>query len=282
MFGLQVYCSWHPDAPRDSLLQVMEETGVDVTAGVREENSFEVHVKQQRQKLYVVTEVRSPDTVLGSTGPALSQVRSASLLTNYVVQIAEDIALAPSMKGEIGAYGWFPIDQLPDSHDANQQGYRSADGTRHSFHNVWQFIGRLKRWIRRSQGRQPMRSTGRKNGNGKQKSGKTTAKICETVLHAGASTNGTHSTNTTAAAQSIAQAYSGLGNGNDHVGNGHAKLLLSAANNPGAAHDQAGCSLTSSSSSGSQESSQSRALSAPEHAWLGFRLNATSILDQLK
>ena len=81
-------------------------------------------------------------------------------------QVPEDSPLAPLMKGEIGAYGWFPIDQLPDSYDANQQGYWSADGIRHHFHNVWQFIGRLKRWIRRAQAKSNAKSAARKNGKG--------------------------------------------------------------------------------------------------------------------
>ena len=38
-------------------MQVLEETSVDIAGKVKEENSFEVHVKQQRQKLYIVPEV---------------------------------------------------------------------------------------------------------------------------------------------------------------------------------------------------------------------------------
>lgn len=43
-------------------MQVLEETSVDIAAKVREENSFEVHVKQQRQKLYIVPEVSPQET----------------------------------------------------------------------------------------------------------------------------------------------------------------------------------------------------------------------------
>ena len=38
-------------------MQVLEETSVDIAGKVNEEDSFEVHVKQQRQKLYIVPEV---------------------------------------------------------------------------------------------------------------------------------------------------------------------------------------------------------------------------------
>lgn len=41
----------------DVPMQVLEETSIDIAGKAREENSFEVHVKQQRQKLYIVPEV---------------------------------------------------------------------------------------------------------------------------------------------------------------------------------------------------------------------------------
>ena len=40
--------------------QVREETGLDITGMVVEEDCIERHIKQQRSKLYIVTGVRGP------------------------------------------------------------------------------------------------------------------------------------------------------------------------------------------------------------------------------
>lgn len=175
------------------------------------------------------------------------------------------------MKGEIGAYGWFPIDQLPDSFEANQQGYRSADGTRHSFHNVWQFVGRLKRWIRRTQGKQAARVSGRKSNHGKQKGAKSVTSSSSLPLQ-----NGTHAMNERSGAS-----HAGHPAQRTTLVNG-AAATPAAAEKPQIPNGTAHPMSASSSSSGSQESTQSHALAAHHHAWLGFKLNAAPILDQLK
>ena len=56
----------------------------------------------------------------------------------------------------------------------------------------------------------------------------------------------------------------------------------SKAEKPQVANGKATPMSTSSSSLGSQESDQSHTPSAHQHAWLGFKLNAAPILDQLK
>lgn len=175
------------------------------------------------------------------------------------------------MKGEIGAYGWFPIDQLPDSFEANQQGYRSADGTRHSFHNVWQFVGRLKRWIRRTQSRQAAKGSGRKSNHGKQKGAKSVTSSSSLSLQ-----NGNVTPNERSGALVSAQPAQ-----HTMLSNGHA-VTPAAADKPKISNGTANPMSASSSSSGSQESTHSHAHSARQHAWLGFKLNAAPILDQLK
>ena len=172
------------------------------------------------------------------------------------------------MEGEIGAYGWFPIDQLPDTFEANQQGYRSAAGTRHSFHNVWQFVSRLKRWIRRSQG---SKRAARKNNNGKQKGAKGVTSSGSLLLQ-----NSSLPTNEQSGALHTAQSARSI------VSTNREAAHISKTEKPQVANGKATPMSTSSSSLGSQESTQSHIPSAHQHAWLGFKLNAAPILDQLK
>ena len=48
--------------------QVREETGLDITGMLVEEDCIERHIKQQRSKLYIVTGVRGP-CLSSCTGP---------------------------------------------------------------------------------------------------------------------------------------------------------------------------------------------------------------------
>ena len=205
-------------------------------------------------------------------------------------QVPEHTPLAPSMKGEIGAYGWFPIDQLPDSYDANQQGYRSAEGTRHHFHNVWQFIGRLKRWIRRAQGKPSAKNAGRKNGKGKPT--KTNGQATEPSMHStsklvrSSSNHGSHANGSSRHVHPSSQA-----NGSTaqiHLVHPTTSTAASQVQNPSAGQllrmNGSSSDLPSSSSSDSQASVLSHAQLPPQlpHPWLSFKLNASQILDQLK
>ncbi len=194
-------------------------------------------------------------------------------------QVPEASPLAPSMKGEIGAYGWFPIDQLPDSYDANQQGFRSADGTRHHFHNVWQFIGRLKRWIRRSQGKAAAKGACRKQG--KAKSAKNNGQATDLVVHTAPKIdkclpqNGSYASGTAESSAPVHKFHFDptLAGSEGQSPPGSQPLKMN-----GTAHHH----LPSSSSSDSQASSLFQAQLPTQHPWLGFKLNVAQILDQLK
>ena len=47
------------------MLQVREETGLDIGGMLVEDDCIERHIKQQRSKLYIVTGVRQPLPLLG-------------------------------------------------------------------------------------------------------------------------------------------------------------------------------------------------------------------------
>lgn len=62
--------------------------------------------------------------------------------------IDESTAFAPKCRGEIGAYAWHLIDELPRTHGEATNVYLDSEGKRHRFYMVWQFIGDLVKWLR--------------------------------------------------------------------------------------------------------------------------------------
>lgn len=68
----------------------------------------------------------------------------------YVIQgVDEGTAFVPECRGEIGAYMWFFLDELPSTHSQNQVGFYDITLQRRlKFYGVWEFIKPLKRWIK--------------------------------------------------------------------------------------------------------------------------------------
>ncbi|KXZ54649.1 hypothetical protein GPECTOR_4g715 [Gonium pectorale] len=98
--------------------EVLEETGYDIKASLRESDYLEVTADGKRHKLYIVT----------GLDPTTQEFE-------------------PHSKWEIGAYAWHRVDALPASADEASQVYLSADGVRHRFFMIHPFVARLRKWI---------------------------------------------------------------------------------------------------------------------------------------
>ena len=48
----------------------------------------------------------------------------------------QDTCFHPTVKGEIGAFAWHLVDELPATSEAAKQIFLNADGGRHRFHMV--------------------------------------------------------------------------------------------------------------------------------------------------
>lgn len=59
------------------------------------------------------------------------------------MQIDETTCFLPTVKGEIGAFGWHIIEDLPATNEATRQVYLNAQGSRHRFHLVSCWCPRL-------------------------------------------------------------------------------------------------------------------------------------------
>jgi 8-oxo-dGTP pyrophosphatase MutT (NUDIX family) len=103
--------------------EVAEETGIDIEGRVVEEDHVEMTVDGKRHKLFIV--------------PGLDPAAAA---------------FAPKCKGEIGAYAWHRLADLPASKEEASQTYVSPDGARHKFFMVWPFVRQLRRWVRKHGG----------------------------------------------------------------------------------------------------------------------------------
>jgi mRNA-decapping enzyme subunit 2 len=99
--------------------EVLEETGLDIEGRIVEEDHIEMTVAGKRHKLFIV--------------PGLDPAAAH---------------FAPKCKGEIGAYAWHRLADLPASKEEAAQAYVSPDGVRHKFFMVWPFIEPLRRWVR--------------------------------------------------------------------------------------------------------------------------------------
>lgn len=120
-----------------------EETGLDITGMLVEEDCIERHIKQQRSKLYIITGVcygpsvslRSAQELAEVTGEELSSVRRSLVLILTATQVEETTEFEPQVRGEIGAFGWHFVTSLPASEEAAMQ-YNTAEGARHNFYQV--------------------------------------------------------------------------------------------------------------------------------------------------
>lgn len=63
--------------------------------------------------------------------------------------VGTDTAFAPTVKYEIGAYGWHAVRDLPASLEEDRQAFQSEQGKRHRFFCVWPFVRPLHSWIAR-------------------------------------------------------------------------------------------------------------------------------------
>ncbi|KAG1659645.1 hypothetical protein FOA52_010228 [Chlamydomonas sp. UWO 241] len=107
--------------------EVLEETGVDVEDMIDRNSKILVTSEGKPHTLFIVTGLDPGTTVC-----------------------------APKCKGEIGAYGWHYVKDLPATIDEANQVYLSSSGVKHRFFMVQPFVRPLHEWIRR-----------RKSGKGK-------------------------------------------------------------------------------------------------------------------
>jgi hypothetical protein len=61
--------------------------------------------------------------------------------------IDESTLFAPHVRGEIGAFGWHAVEQLPATWEESKQLFVNEHGGRHKFFNVWPYIRPLRAWI---------------------------------------------------------------------------------------------------------------------------------------
>mmetsp|Transcript_17048 Transcript_17048/g.47997 ORF Transcript_17048/g.47997 Transcript_17048/m.47997 type:complete len:310 (-) Transcript_17048:147-1076(-) len=97
--------------------EVLEETSLDVSSLLAEENSIEVHMAGQRSRLFIVP------------------------------GIDKQTPFAPMTRGEISEYAWFPVRDLPVGRDATNV-LVEQDGSRHKFYKIVPFVPKLKAWIK--------------------------------------------------------------------------------------------------------------------------------------
>ncbi|GAX81225.1 hypothetical protein CEUSTIGMA_g8657.t1 [Chlamydomonas eustigma] len=105
--------------------EVEEETGMNIEELINPQHVIQVTIDGKLNTLYIVTDI-DPQTT----------------------------AFAPQTKGEIGAYGWHYIEDLPASIEEANKAYLSSTGAKHRFFGVQPFIQPLRRWIRFHQERQ--------------------------------------------------------------------------------------------------------------------------------
>lgn len=97
--------------------EVMEETGLDIKSLVKVQDAVRVRVGAQDICMFIV--------------PGIST----------------DTTFAPTVKYEIGAYGWHALRDLPASFEEDRQAFMSEGGQRHRFFCVWPFVRPLQAWI---------------------------------------------------------------------------------------------------------------------------------------
>lgn len=102
--------------------EVHEETGIDIESMLSPEDFIQVTADGKPHTLFIVAGI-DPDTTV----------------------------CAPKTKGEIGAYGWHYVKDLPATLDEANQVYMSSSGVKHRFFMVQPFVRPLREWIRNRQ-----------------------------------------------------------------------------------------------------------------------------------
>lgn len=113
-----------------AIREVMEETGFDIEPYLREEDCISKEIMNKRIKLYIIPGVDHTST-----------------------------EFHPKCKGEIGAYAWHLVSDLPLTYEEDKQTFVSMDGNRHKFFMVWPFVKPLREWIAKHNSRQPRTSS---------------------------------------------------------------------------------------------------------------------------
>ncbi|KAK9842264.1 hypothetical protein WJX81_003533 [Elliptochloris bilobata] len=98
--------------------EVREETGFDIRPLLVEGDCIEMHIGQQRSKLFIITGVD------------------------------ERTHFAPLVRGEIGGFAWHLLADLPATKEAATLAYHTPDGSRHKFYMVWPYVKQLRHWVR--------------------------------------------------------------------------------------------------------------------------------------
>ena len=96
--------------------EIHEETGFDPEKLLRKEDYLEIYMDNVRWRMYIVQNVD------------------------------EGFAFEPKCRGEVGAYMWFRIDDLPQHYNKNMEGFFDVNLQRRlKFFGVWEFIKPLKK-----------------------------------------------------------------------------------------------------------------------------------------
>lgn len=98
--------------------EVYEETGYDIEKQLNEDDYIELKVGGKLNKLYII--------------PGLAP---------------ESVQFAPKCRGEIGAYAWYHVKELPSTQQQSNLVFTTSEGARHKFFMVWPFVRPLRRWI---------------------------------------------------------------------------------------------------------------------------------------
>ena len=133
--------------------EVLEETGLDIADKVDPSQFIDVQLGAQATRLFIVQ---------------VSQIHFLYIVVNYgtnlrvfmsarLQDVDDQTAFAPHVKGEIGAFAWHLISNLPSSFEESKQSYVTNTGEKYKFYNVWPYMKPLQAWINRR----------RKGGGGK-------------------------------------------------------------------------------------------------------------------
>lgn len=104
--------------------EVLEETGLDISDKLDPAQYIDVKLGGQDTRLFIVPNV--DDTT----------------------------EFAPHVKGEIGAYAWHLIQNLPATYQDGKLVFFSGTGEKYRFFNVWPYMKQLKAWIAKSKRKQ--------------------------------------------------------------------------------------------------------------------------------
>lgn len=104
--------------------EVIEETGYDISANLSPNDFIKMEIGDQETKLYIIRDVD------------------------------ESTPFAPHVRGEIGAFGWHLIADLPSSKAESKNVFFDEEtSSRHRFFNVWPYMKKLRAWITKNKGK---------------------------------------------------------------------------------------------------------------------------------